>query len=167
MRLLDMIPLQQWVEFEKEFNERTGLNSCIIDENGVRITAYRNWANSLCPMIRGENKGLTAICGRIGERIMDINNLSSSPVIAQCEAGLMGVFQPVFSKGKFLGLVGGCGLLPDKGGVNASAVSTATGLGAIRIKTVSRDIGRLQPPEIESLGRYLKRRLREITLTDT
>ena len=69
MKLTELIPWAKWVEFEREFNERSGWNSCIIDRQGLRITAYRKWANPLCPAIRGDPKGQAAICARVAMRV--------------------------------------------------------------------------------------------------
>ena len=47
MVLTDILPLEKWVELEKEIVEKTGLNARIYDINGARITDFKIWPNRL------------------------------------------------------------------------------------------------------------------------
>ena len=56
MELTDILPLDQWVEFEKEIVRRTGLDSNVFNTDGVRISDFRKWANRLCPAIKATDR---------------------------------------------------------------------------------------------------------------
>ncbi len=159
MQLSGIMPWGQWVEFEKEFNERTGLNCCLIDEQGVRITAYHRWANPLCSAIRGDKRGRAVICDRNRCLMEDKGDTEDAMVVEQCRVGLIVACIPVRIDGSLVGLVGGCGMLPGDGRVDTLAVATPTGLSLQKIQSLSRDIEVLQPQEVLALGRYLHGRL--------
>lgn len=42
MKLTDVLPLEKWIELEKEINRRSGLNASVFDINGIRIAISRN-----------------------------------------------------------------------------------------------------------------------------
>ena len=163
MKVATYTSWDSWVEFEREFNERTGLNCCFIDKDGVRVTAYRKWASALCPAIRREGKGQQTICDRLSDVLADrVPQPESSMVVTNCRAGLLVLCIPFWHRGRFVGLVGGCGLLPREGSVNALAVCDATGLGMKKILSLSQGIGRLLPKEVELFGQYLRRRFEDL-----
>ena len=62
MKLDEIMPIEKWVELEKEINRKSGLNAAVFDAAGVRITDFKKWANRLCPAIRETEKGLNFIC---------------------------------------------------------------------------------------------------------
>lgn len=164
MKLTELMPWAKWVEFEREFNERSGWNSCIVDRQGLRITAYRKWANPLCPAIRGDPKGQAAICDKAEHRIREADHAEGRLTVTRCGAGLLVLAVPVYRQGKLLGFVGGCGLLPVDGKADTLAVSAATGLSMTKIKELCCDIKQLDKSEMEALGRHLQRRLNELLL---
>jgi hypothetical protein len=47
MELVDIMPVEKWVEIEKEIYKRSGLNPSVYDVRGIRITDYKTWANRL------------------------------------------------------------------------------------------------------------------------
>lgn len=147
-----------------EFNERSGLNACIMDSQGVHVSAYRRWANPLCPVIRREPRGQNAICGRANSILLTCEPKEGRLEFSSCCAGLAVLGIQAFYKGRFVGLVGGCGLLPEGGCVDALLVSRATGLGLQRIQDLARGIGIIRPPEIRALGHYLQQRFTELHL---
>ena len=43
MKLTDVLPLEKWIELEKEINRRSGLNASVFDINGIRISDFQKW----------------------------------------------------------------------------------------------------------------------------
>jgi hypothetical protein len=52
MELLDILPIEKWIELEKEINEGSGLNASVFDAGGIQITDFKKWANRLCPFVK-------------------------------------------------------------------------------------------------------------------
>ncbi|BBD08487.1 PocR ligand-binding domain-containing protein [Desulfovibrio ferrophilus] len=162
MKMSNLIPTEQWIALEQELNERSGFNCCIIDEVGIRITAYRNWANPLCPKIRRDAKGLAEICAQVPSAIEALPLKRNEMRLTTCAAGLLVIAMPIFLGTDFVGYLGCCGLLPSGGRIDTLKVGLATGLSAQKIEQLSKGIERLNPKEIDAAGEYLKRRLEDI-----
>jgi hypothetical protein len=41
MNLLDILPVEKWIELEMEINKRSGLNASVFDADGIRIYPKR------------------------------------------------------------------------------------------------------------------------------
>ena len=108
MDLTDLFPLDKWVELEKEINRRSGLNATVFDSNGTRITDFKKWSNSLCPLIKANEKGQTFICSSAHQNIAAVAKKTRKPVVKECDAGMAKIVVPVFVHDEFLGCVGGC-----------------------------------------------------------
>jgi len=87
MKLTDILPVEKWVELEKDINERFGLNASVFDREGVRITDFKKWANKLCPVVKGNKKGQTYICAAAHQNIAGQAKQTRKPVIGECDAG--------------------------------------------------------------------------------
>jgi len=45
MKLVDIMPIEKWVEIEQEINCQYGLSAAVYDVEGVRITDFKKKAN--------------------------------------------------------------------------------------------------------------------------
>ena len=62
MQLIDLAPLERWIELEKDIHQKSGLDVNVFDTKGYRISELKNWANQLCPAIKATDKGQSFIC---------------------------------------------------------------------------------------------------------
>lgn len=62
MTIVEMLPVEKWIELEMGINKRSNLNASVFDANGIRITNYKKWANRLCPVVKADEKGQSYIC---------------------------------------------------------------------------------------------------------
>jgi hypothetical protein len=62
MKLLDILPLEKWIELEIEISKRSGLNASVFDAEIIRITDFKKWASRLCPVVKADEKGQSYIC---------------------------------------------------------------------------------------------------------
>jgi len=119
MKLTDILPLEKWVELEKEIVTKTGLNAGVYDINGVRITDYKKWPNELCPKINGNKKGQTFICAPAYQNMAAIAEKTGKGIAEECDAGLGRIVVPIIVNGTLIGTAGGCGLLFEDGEVES------------------------------------------------
>jgi len=159
MKLTDILPLEQWVELEKEIHNRHGLNAAVLDKDGMRITDYRNWANRLCPVVKSNEKGQSFICAVANQNMMAQAMETRKPVTEECDAGLLKLVVPIFVGDEFLGIAGGCGLLLDDGEVESFLVSKTTGIDEKEIQGLSDDISKITADKIESLIEYVQEQI--------
>ena len=159
MKLSDLLPLEKWVELERQVNNRFGLNAAVYNKDGIRITDYENWANKLCPMVKANKMGQSFICALANQNMMAQAIQTRKAVIEECDAGLVKIIVPIFVGDEFLGVAGGCGLLLNDGEVDYFMVSNATGIDEKEIQGMSDDINRITTHEAESLIEYVQEQI--------
>ena len=159
MKLTDIMPLEKWVELEKEINKRFGLNASVFDVDGLRITKFVSWANRLCPAIKATSKGQTFICSAAHQNIAKQAEQTGKSVVAECDAGLSKIIAPIFYKDEFLGAVGGCGLFLEGGEIDSFLVYKTTDIAEKEVEELSNDIGTISDSDVKSLTNFLEERL--------
>jgi ligand-binding sensor protein len=162
MKLVDMMPIEKWVEIEKEINRQSGLNAAVYDVEGVRITDFKKWANRLCPALRETEKGQEFICAVAHQNIAAQTVKTGTSVVDECDAGLMKFATPIFVENEFLGVAGGCGLLRNQEQVDTYLVHRTTGLDEEVIEALSEDIERIPNDRLESVISYLEKKVAEV-----
>ena len=163
MKLIDILPVEKWLELEKDIHERSGLASNVFNVQGIRITDYKVWVNRLCPVVKANDNGQSFICAVAHMNIADMAKNSKETVIEECDAGFLKLVVPIFVEGKFLGAVGACGLLLDDGDVDSFMVNRTIEIGEEKIEELLDDIKRISTEDVEALGEYITERIRKIT----
>ena len=162
MKLTDLLPLEAWVELEKEIAEKSGLSASVFDIDGIRITDHKNWSNKLCPVVKANEKGQTFICAAAHQNISTMAMQSREPVIEECDAGLTKIVVPIFAHGEFLGGAGGCGLLGEEGEVETFLIGQVTGIGEEELEALSEGIGVIKERDAEATAKFIQERIRKI-----
>ena len=163
MKLTDILPLEKWIELEMEIHRRSGLNASVFDVNGIRISDFQVWPNSLCPAIKANDKGQSYICAVAHMNLAVQAKQTGKAVIEECDAGLFKVVYPVFAEDNFLGVVGGCGLLLDDSEPDTYLINKITGIDEENLEELSHGIERRSRTEIEKLAQYIKEEVDKIT----
>ncbi len=162
MKLTDILSLDKWVAFEKDVNEKSGLDVNVFNADGRRITNFKFWANTLCPAIKDTDKGQSFICAVAHMNIAAIAKNTKAPVIEECDAGLVKIVVPIFVNHEFIGAVGACGACLDDGEADAFLVHKITEIDEAAIETLSADIPSISSAKADSLAQYISTRLEEI-----
>ena len=163
MNLTDIAPLETWVELEKDIHEKTGLDVNVFDIKGYRISDFKNWANRLCPEIKATSKGQSFICAPAHMNIAMQAMRTGKPAIEECDAGLIKLVVPIFSRGEFIGAVGACGFLMDDGEIDSFLVNKMTDIAEEKVEQLSRGIPSISNEKAENLSKYIVERLDKIT----
>ena len=162
MELVDIMPLEKWVEIEKEINRRSGLNAAVYDVRGKRITDYIKWANKLCPSLRATEKGLQSICSVAHQNVAARVLKTHETVVEECDAGLMKFAVPIFAQEEFVGVAGGCGKLRGQGQVDTYLVHRTTDLEEDLVSDLSGSVETISEDRLESVINYIENRVGEI-----
>ncbi len=162
MELTDIMAQEKWEEFGAECAERTGLNAFAYDSKGEHVTQRKTWANQLCPVIRGNPKRSWIVCDTAHKHQAEIARNERKIVVGRCEAGLINISVPVFVDDEYVGLIGGCGLLPSEGVVDVKAVAVSTGMWKDLLEKLSAGVRALSREEIETLARQFEDKVHEI-----
>ena len=149
MTLLEILPVEKWIELEMGINKRSNLNASVFDADGIRITDFKKWANRLCPVVKADKKGQSYICAVAHQNAANQAKKTRNPAIVGCDAGLVKVVVPIIVENEFLGVAGGCGLLLKDSEVDTFLVNKTTDLDAGEIEDLSNDIATISNRKIE------------------
>ncbi|CAB1062801.1 hypothetical protein D1BOALGB6SA_7583 [Olavius sp. associated proteobacterium Delta 1] len=159
MNLIDILPIEKWIELEKEINKRSGLNASVFDVDGIRITDFKKWANRLCPVVKANEKGQSYICAVAHQNVANQARKTSEPAIIECDAGLVKVVVPIFVDDEFLGVAGGCGLMQKGSEVDNFLINKTTEIEVEEIEKLSDDIAVISFAKLESVIKYIEQEL--------
>ena len=162
MKLIDILPIEKWIELEKEINKRSGLNASVFDADGIRITDFKKWANRLCPVVKANERGQTYICAVAHQNAANQAQKIREPAIIECDAGLVKIVVPIFVDDDFLGVAGGCGLLQKGSEVDSFLINKTTGIDVGEIENLSDDIAFISMAKLESVIKYIEQELKWI-----
>jgi ligand-binding sensor protein len=158
----DLMPVTAWKEFERELNRATGLNACVFDAEGNRITDFVAWANGLCPLIKRRPASAQAICSVAHQEIARQARLTRQPVVAECDAGMLKICVPIFVGEAFVGIAGGCGMLEDPAHLESFHISQVTELSKERIAEISADIPAMTANKAAATADFIAGRVAEV-----
>ena len=162
MKLTDIYPVEKWMAFEKNIHDISGLDANVFNPDGIRITAYKQWVNRLCPAIKAIDKGQSYICAVAHMNIAVQAMQTRKPAIEECDAGLIKLVVPIFIGDEFAGAVGACGLLPEDGEVDAFLINKTTDMDEDVIQDLSEGIGTISRQKAEALADYIQQELHKM-----
>ena len=155
MKLTDLQPLAKWVELEETIRRRSGMRASIYDIDGIGITAQSRHANDLCPEIRATGKGQTYICAVAHQNMAAMAKNGRTPIIEECDAGLIKIVVPIFYEDEFIGAAGGCGRLLEDGEVDDFMINKTTDLSEEKIGELAASVATITREEAENLAAFI------------
>ena len=162
MELTDLLPLEKWVELEKEINRRSGLGASVFNTKGIRITDFKKWPNRLCPVIKANEKGQSFICAVAHMNMTAQAKKTRKPVMEECDAGILKIVVPIFVKDEFVGTAGGCGRLPAGGEVDAFMINKTIGIDKKEIEGLVDDMGSMTTEEAQECADFIETEIKQI-----
>jgi ligand-binding sensor protein len=162
MELTDLMPLDRWVELEKEICGDFNIDANVFNVDGIRITNHKEWKNRLCPAIKATDKGQSFICAVAHMNLAIMSQNTRSPVAEECDAGLLKMVVPVFVGDAFLGAVCGCGVLPEGGEADSFLINKITEIDADEVESLAVGIRQISQDEIDSYIAFAERRIKQI-----
>ena len=160
MKLTDLMPMEKWVELQEELHERFALNADVMDKDGKRL-AGNTWGNELCRTIRGDAKGLGAICAPAGQMFLHLMQTGKKPFAEECDGGMLRISVPVIQEGEFIGTVGGCGLVPEDGEIEEYMIEMSTGMSGEDIATQAKEVAVASETRIQEIISFIQNRIAE------
>jgi ligand-binding sensor protein len=161
MKLVDILPIEKWIEIEKEINRRSGLNAGVYNVDGLRITDFIKWSSNFCPELRATGKGQKFICAVAHQNIAARAAKSKKTVVAECDAGLMKFVVPIFLGDEFLGTAGGCGLRYGLAEVDTYLVHRTADMDEQHVQDLVEEIGTIAPDTLAGVIAYVENKVAE------
>jgi len=116
----------------------------------------------LCPVVKANNKGQSFICSIAHQNAAKQSQQTKKPAIVECDAGLVKCVVPIFVGEIFLGVAGGCGLLPHGGEVEVFLIHKVTEIDNTDIEILSRSINTIEQDKINSIIDYTQQEIKRI-----
>ena len=161
MKMTDLMPREDWAALEREFHERFGMNPRVYDEAGAGVTGGRLWSNPLCPALRATPGGAGAVCSVANAALTAQAAREGGTVIDVCDAGLAVITVPVIVDGALIGIVGGCGRLPEDGEMESFLVSKASGLDEGEVEGLAARVPAVSQAEVEAAAAFWEAKVAE------
>jgi ligand-binding sensor protein len=162
MTLTDIVTIEKWEAFEKELYDRSGMNACVYDNKGTRITSTVGWANEVCPTIKAYPEGIAAICAGANQYFTSETAKTKQPVIDECDAGFVKFAIPIFYQQEFLGTVGGCGHILSDGEVETFYIEKAIGKGDLKLDEKIKTVKTTSEKDIKEWIAFVQKYLKNI-----
>lgn len=162
MKLTDLLPLDKWYELEKEISDRTGLTTNVFDTDGIRITDFHMWPNKLCPAVKATDKGQSFICAVAHMNLASQAVAEKTPILEECDAGLLKIVVPIIVDEEYVGAFGACGLLLDDGEVDSFLVNKITEIDEEEVERLSEGIGSISGEEADTLAGEIYNKVQKI-----
>jgi ligand-binding sensor protein len=156
MELRDILPVEDWMKFERELFDRFNINATVYNKDGVGITGKPNWCNKLCPEIKANKESLAVICAAGNQNFMAQAKKTKKTIIDECDAGLIKIAVPIFVNGEFLGTAGGCGRLPAGGEVESYIIEKTAGISESEIAGLCQNLEPMTEQEARQVADFIE-----------
>ncbi len=162
MELTDIQPMEKWIELEKKIIDKCQVQSVTFNTEGARITDYVKWSNRICPVIKSSEKGGPFICAVAHMNMAAQAQKTGKPVVEECDAGILKIVVPIFSKDEFVGTAGGCGRLPAGGEVDTFMINKTIGVDEEELEGLTDDIGSATTEQAQECAAFVESEIKNI-----
>ncbi|MBG0790292.1 MAG: PocR ligand-binding domain-containing protein [Desulfovibrionaceae bacterium] len=156
MLMTDLLPKEKWLELEHALHNDWGVNACAYNADGMTFTGFKNFVNPLCAEIKSHPEGIQAICSVAHQHMAQLAKSSGKTVIEQCDAGLLKICTPVFRNGEFVGIVGGCGRVPEGSEVDTFNVHKAINIPLETVESLAGEVPTITMERAREMGAFLE-----------
>lgn len=159
MELTDIMPVDKWDALAEELYKLCGMNVRVYNTEGKVITSHMEWANKLCPLIRSSREGLMTVCSLAQQNVSAQARKLKTPVMSECDAGLIKFVVPIFRGEEFLGTFGACGLRESDVEVETSLLYDITGIDLEELQKEASEVKEITKEKADELLNHFRERL--------
>jgi ligand-binding sensor protein len=159
MELTDIMPIDKWDALAEELYELCGMNVRVYNNEGKVITSHMEWANKLCPLIRSSKEGLMTVCAMAQQNVSAQAKKLKTPIMSECDAGLIKFVVPIFHEEDFLGTFGACGCLESDVEVETELLHDITGIDLEELQKAASGVNELTEEKANELLALFRERL--------
>jgi ligand-binding sensor protein len=156
MLMTDLLPMDQWLALEQTLHTDWGVNACAYNADGMTFTGFKNFVNPLCAEIKSHPEGIQAICSVAHQHMAKQAKASGNTVIEQCDGGLLKICTPVFHDGEFVGIVGGCGRVPEDSEVDTFTIHKAINVPLDTVETLAKEVPAITMQRARDMADFLE-----------
>lgn len=162
MKLTDILPIEKWVELEKEISALSNACANVYDIDGFKIIKEKDWPNRLCSEINHNKKGQTFICAPAHQNMAAMARNTKKGVAEECDAGIVKIVVPMFKNNEFIGSVGCCGLMFEDGEIESFLINKTMDIDEDQIHALAKGVTVISERDAEDLIKLIEKRICEI-----
>jgi ligand-binding sensor protein len=117
MELADIMPVEGWKAIADNINRDFGMNGTVYHKDNSVLAKSDGWANKVCPAIKAGDS--VVVCSSAQQRLSKTVRENKNFAVGECDAGCTKFLVPIFFRDEFVGMVGGCGCVPEGSEVDA------------------------------------------------
>ena len=164
MKLIDILPIEKWVELEEEISALSGACANVYDIDGFKLIKEKNWPNRLCCEINHNKKGQTFICAPAHQNMAAIARNTGKGIAEECDAGIVKIVVPIFKNNEFIGSVGCCGLMFEDGEVESFMICKTMDIDEDQIRTLSDGVEVISERRAQELIELIENKVAKIII---
>ena len=159
MKLIDILPLEKWIELENKIMEKS--NSCanVYDPDGFKLIKDKKWPNKLCSAINHDKNGQIAVCAPAHQNLAALAKKNKKGIAEECDAGIVKIVVPIFVGDEFVGSVGCCGLMFEHGEVESFLINKIMGMDDDEIESLSQETSVISENEAQAIIDFIRKQL--------
>ncbi len=123
----DIMSEAEWGALLEEMVGETLMASMLTDDQGAMLLS-RGERYPLCDRIRSDSSSLAAICSQTNRAMLAVVRSTLTPVVEECEAGMVRIVIPVVHDGQLVGQVTACGRVAMGSSVETFLVAQTLGM---------------------------------------
>ncbi|MBU1002571.1 MAG: PocR ligand-binding domain-containing protein [Proteobacteria bacterium] len=162
MEMTDLLSKNQWADLEKNLHNNWGVNACAYDAKGMTFTGFKNFINPLCAEIKSHPEGIQAICSVAHQHMAKQARSTGKTILEQCDAGMLKICTPIFANDEFIGIIGGCGRVPEGEDVESYTVHKAINVPLDKVQALATDVPTISSQKVDDLKIFLEDFVRNI-----
>ncbi len=162
MFMTDLLSKDQWTDLEKTIHNDWNFNASAYDAKGMTFTGFKNFVNPLCSEIKSHPEGIQAICSVAHQHMAQLARDTGKSVIEQCDAGMLKICTPIIIDGEFIGIVGGCGRVPDESEIETFTVHKSISIPLNDVEMLAKDVPNISNGKAQDLATFLEKFVADI-----
>jgi ligand-binding sensor protein len=154
---LEIMSAEKWDELLEELASDSLMATALMDTEGS-ILRSQGKRNALCKLIRAKDEAKMSVCAQTSQAMLEMVRVSLTPVIEECEAGMLRLVIPVVRDGILVFQVAACGRLANDGQVETFLVSKLLDIEEADVTDLSRSVTLVARRYLQDIGeRYFLR----------
>jgi ligand-binding sensor protein len=157
---LEIMSAEQWDELLEELASDSLMATALMDTEGSILRSHGR-RSALCKLIRDSDEARMSVCSQTSQAMLELVRVSLTPVIEECEAGMLRLVIPVVRDGILVFQVAACGRLAHDGEIETFLVSKLLDMEEADVTDLSRSVTLVARRYLQELGERFFLRLNE------
>lgn len=159
MELTDIMPAEDWKMMAEKISRNFGMNGTVYRRDNSVLAKSDEWANKVCQAIKSGDA--VVVCSSVQQRLSKVAAENKNFVTGECDAGCIKFVVPIFFRDEFVGMVGGCGRIPEGSEVDAFYIGKLLGKTKEETEKLLASMNYITDDKLNEAISYTRKQLQE------